>query len=133
LSFWLLAFSIFIFLSLGIVKRYTEVLEMADRGKIAGRGYSVKDLPLLLNLGVAAGYCTVIVVALYINSRDSTLLYHHSKPLWLICPLLLYWLSRIWLLTTRGEMHDDPVVFALRDRLSLYVLALLGLIVLISI
>jgi 4-hydroxybenzoate polyprenyltransferase len=133
LSFWLLAFSIFIFLSLGIVKRYTEVLEMADRGKIAGRGYSAKDLPLLLNLGVAAGYCTVIVVALYINSRDSALLYHHSKPLWLICPLLLYWLSRIWLLTTRGEMHDDPVVFALRDRLSLYVLALLGLIVLISI
>jgi 4-hydroxybenzoate polyprenyltransferase len=133
LSFWLLAFSIFIFLSLGIVKRYTEILEMSERGQITGRGYSAKDLPLLLNLGVSAGYCTVIVVALYINSRDSTLLYHHSKPLWLICPLLLYWLSRVWLLTTRGEMHDDPVVFALRDRISLYVLGLLGLIVLISI
>jgi 4-hydroxybenzoate polyprenyltransferase len=132
-SLWLLAFSIFIFLSLGIVKRYTEILEMAGGGKIAGRGYSEHDLPLLLNLGVSAGYCTVIVVALYINNRDATLLYHHSKPLWLICPLLLYWLSRVWLLTTRGEMHDDPVVFALRDRISLYVLGLLALIVLVSI
>ena len=133
LSFWMLAFSIFIFLSLGIVKRYTEVLEMAEPGKIAGRGYTSQDLPLLLNIGVAAAYCTVIVVALYINSTDSTLLYRHHKPLWLICPLLLYWMSRVWLLTTRGEMHDDPVVFALRDRLSLLVLAILGMIVLISI
>jgi 4-hydroxybenzoate polyprenyltransferase len=132
-SFWLLAFSIFIFLSLGIVKRYTEILETPARGTIAGRGYSAKDLPLLLNLGVSAGYSTVIVVALYINSSDSALLYRHSKPLWMICPLLLYWLSRVWLLTTRGEMHDDPVVFAMRDRISLYVLGLLGLIALISI
>ncbi len=135
LSFWLLAFSVFIFLSLGFVKRYTELDETrrANKTTTHGRGYSAADLPLLQNLGVTAGYCTIVVMALYINSADSTVLYHHNKPLWLICPLLLYWISRVWLLTTRGQMHDDPVVFALRDRISLVVLAMLGAIVLLSI
>jgi 4-hydroxybenzoate polyprenyltransferase len=135
LSFWLLAFSVFIFLSLGFVKRYTELDDARQSGKLSshGRGYRATDLPLLMNLGIAAGYCTVVVMALYINSTDSQALYRHNKPLWLVCPLLLYWISRIWLLTTRGQMLDDPVVFALRDRLSLVVLALLGLVVLISI
>jgi len=135
LSFWLLAFSVFIFLSLGFVKRYTELDEARQAGNMAatGRGYTAADLPLVMTLGVAAGYCTVVVMALYINSTESQLLYTHNKPLWLICPLLLYWISRVWLLTTRGLMHDDPVVFALRDRLSLVVLGLLGLVVLLSI
>jgi 4-hydroxybenzoate polyprenyltransferase/phosphoserine phosphatase len=135
LSFWLLAFSIFIFLSLGFVKRYTELDEARQSGNLiaTGRGYTAADLPLVMTLGVAAGYCTVVVMALYINSADSQVLYRHNKPLWLICPLLLYWISRVWLLTTRGQMHDDPVVFALRDRLSLVVLGLLGLVVLLSI
>jgi 4-hydroxybenzoate polyprenyltransferase len=134
-SFWLLAFSVFIFLSLGIVKRYTELDDARKANKMSshGRGYSAADLPLLMALGVSAGYCTILVVALYINSNDSLALYHHNKPLWLVCPLLLFWISRIWLLTTRGQMHDDPVVFALRDRVSLVVVGLLGLIVLISI
>jgi 4-hydroxybenzoate polyprenyltransferase len=134
-SFWLLAFSVFIFLSLGIVKRYTEISDSGQlgNGRIHGRGYSAADLPLLLNLGVASGYCTVVVMALYVNSADSQRLYRHSEPLWLICPLLLYWVSRVWLLTTRGQMQDDPVVFALRDRISLTVLALLGAIIFLSI
>jgi 4-hydroxybenzoate polyprenyltransferase len=135
LSFWLLAFSVFIFLSLGFVKRYTELddARLAGNTAASGRGYTAADLPLVMTLGVAAGYCTVVVMALYINSTDSQLLYRHNKPLWLICPLLLYWISRVWLLTTRGQMHDDPVVFALRDRLSLVVLGLLSLVVLLSI
>jgi 4-hydroxybenzoate polyprenyltransferase len=135
LSFWLLAFSVFIFLSLGFVKRYTELddARKADKMTTHGRGYRATDLPLLMNLGVTAGYCTVVVMALYINSSDSQALYRHNKPLWLVCPLLLYWISRVWLLTTRGQMPDDPVVFALKDRISLLVLGLLGLIVLISI
>ena len=91
------------------------------------------DLPLLLGLGIASGFCTILVMALYLNSPESMMLYDHSKPLWLICPLLLYWISRVWLLTTRGQMHDDPVVFALRDRLSLFVLGIIGLIVLVAI
>jgi len=135
LSFWILAFSVFMFLSLAIVKRYTELYEGIQAGKQGGhgRGYSAEDLPLLLSLGTASGYCTVVVMALYINSTDSQVLYHHHKPLWLSCPLLLYWISRVWLLTTRGKMHDDPVVFALRDRVSIIVLALLGASVMVAI
>jgi len=133
-SFWLLAFSIFIFLSLGIAKRYTEIHDAKEVGNvaIAGRGYTAADLPFLLSIGVAAGYCTVVVLAFYINSGDSLVLYHHRKPLWLVCPLLLFWVSRIWLLTTRGKMPDDPVVFALRDRSSWFVLGIIALIVLVS-
>lgn len=135
LSFWLLAFSVFIFLSLGYVKRYTELDDARQAGQLAatGRGYTADDLPLTMTFGVSAGYCTVVVLALYINSADSQLLYRHNKPLWFICPLLLYWINRVWLLTSRGQMHDDPVVFALRDRRSLVVLGLLGLVVLLSI
>ena len=72
-------------------------------------------------------------MALYLNSPESQALYHHSKPLWLICPLMLYWISRIWLLTTRGQMNDDPVVFALKDKISLLVLVMMGAIVFVSI
>jgi len=72
-------------------------------------------------------------VALYINSPESQSLYRHSKPLWLLCPLILYWISRVWLLTVRGQMHDDPVVFALRDRISMLVLLLGGATFLVSI
>ena len=134
-SFWLLAFSVFIFLSLGCVKRYTELYDaqQAGKAKAHGRGYWPSDLPLLLSLGASSGYCTVLVMALYLNSPESQALYHHSKPLWLICPLMLYWISRIWLLTTRGQMNDDPVVFALKDKISLLVLVMMGAIVFVSI
>lgn len=133
-SFWLLAFSIFIFLSLGIAKRYTEINDAKQVGNaaIADRGYTTADLPFLLSIGAAAGYCTVVVMAFYINSADSLVLYHHRKPLWLVCPLLLFWISRVWLLTTRGRMPDDPVVFALRDRSSWFILGGIALIVLVS-
>lgn len=134
-SFWLLAFSVFMFLSLAIVKRYAEIGETRDTGATAnhGRGYTPRDLPLLMSFGVASGYCTVVVMALYVNSSESLIFYRHAKPLWLICPLLLYWISHIWLLTARGQMGEDPVVFALRDRVSLGVLAVLILIVLTAI
>jgi 4-hydroxybenzoate polyprenyltransferase/phosphoserine phosphatase len=128
-SFWLLAFSMFIFISLGCVKRYTELNDATPAsmtGKQHGRGYWKSDLPLLLSLGTSSGYCTALVVALYINSPESQSLYRHSKPLWLLCPLILYWISRVWLLTVRSQMHDDPVVFALRDRISLLVLLIGG-------
>ena len=135
-SFWLLAFSMFIFISLGCVKRYTELHDAKPASMTAkqhGRGYWKSDLPLLLSLGTSSGFCTALVVALYINSPESQSLYRHSKPLWLLCPLILYWISRVWLLTVRGQMHDDPVVFALRDRISMLVLLLGGATFLISI
>ena len=133
-SFWLLAFSIFIFLSLGFVKRYEELDTARKTGRFVGneRGYFDADLALIVNLGIAAGYSAIVVVALYVNSADSQLLYHHNRLLWLICPLLLYWISRVWLLATRGHMHDDPIVFALKDWRSLTVFGLLVVIVAIS-
>jgi 4-hydroxybenzoate polyprenyltransferase len=130
-SFWLLAFSMFIFLSLAILKRYTELLAMRQDGKFgaSGRGYHVEDLQLLQSLGGASGYLSVLVLALYINSTASQMLYRHSTALWLLCPVLLYWISRAWMIAHRGLMHDDPVVFAVTDRASQCLLALVAVIV----
>jgi len=119
-SFWLLAFSMFLFLSLAIVKRYTELLELRGRGgeQPRGRGYVVGDLAMLAALGGASGYLAVLVLALYINSDSVRELYRQPETIWLLCPILLYWISRIWLITHRGAMHDDPILFAARDRVS---------------
>ncbi len=129
LSFWLLAFSMFIFLSLALLKRYTELHSASALGKTgaSGRGYDVSDLALLQSFGAASGYMAVLVTALYVNSPESLELYTRPKALWLICPILLYWISRIWVVAHRGDMHDDPIVFAATDRVSLVILALCGL------
>jgi len=132
LSFWLLAFSMFLFLSLAMLKRYTELAIMLASGqdKASGRGYTVEDLPLIQSMGAASGYCAVLVFALYINSPESLELYRRPQLLWLICPLLLYWISRVWVKAHRGMMDDDPVVFAVTDRVSQVVIALCGLMIL---
>jgi len=121
LSFWLLIFSIFIFLSLAMVKRYAELYAMKQRGKLSaqGRGYQVEDLHLIQSMGAASGYLSILVLALYLNSPDITVLYKHAKVAWLLVPIMLYWISRIWMQTYRGHMDDDPLVFAMKDRVSL--------------
>jgi 4-hydroxybenzoate polyprenyltransferase/phosphoserine phosphatase len=126
LSFWLLIFSVFLFLSLAFVKRYAELdaLRRQQRLRAAGRGYHVEDLAVLQSLGTSAGYISVLVLALYINSPDIAALYQRPKMIWLLCVLALYWISRVWMKAQRGEMHDDPVVFALKDRISLAVAVL---------
>ncbi len=131
LSFWLLAFSMFLFLSLAMVKRYTELrlLLLQGRNHAGGRGYQVDDLQLIQSLGGASGYLAVLVLALYINSTASEVLYRHQQVLWLLCPVLLYWVSRVWLIAHRGAMHDDPVVFALTDGVSRVVLAICAAVV----
>jgi 4-hydroxybenzoate polyprenyltransferase/phosphoserine phosphatase len=123
LSFWLLLFSVFLFLSLAFVKRFAELeaLRRQQRLRAAGRGYHVEDLPVLQSLGTAAGYVSVLVLALYIDSAAIEVLYRRPKFIWLLCLLMLYWVSRVWMKAQRGEMHDDPVVFALKDRVSLAV------------
>jgi 4-hydroxybenzoate polyprenyltransferase len=123
LSFWLLLFAVFLFLSLAFVKRFAELdaLRRQQRLRAAGRGYHVEDLPLLQSLGTASGYLSVLVLALYINSPDIQALYHRPKFIWMLCVLMLYWISRVWMQAQRGRMHDDPVVFALKDRVSLAV------------
>jgi 4-hydroxybenzoate polyprenyltransferase len=121
LSFWLLLFSVFLFLSLAFVKRYAELdaLRRQQRLQALGRGYRVEDLAVLQSFGTAAGYMSVLVLALYINSAEILPLYHRPKLVWMLCVLLLYWISRVWMTAHRGGMHDDPVVYALRDRVSL--------------
>lgn len=120
LSMWLLAFSVFFFLALAIVKRQAELTEAAARGqlKAAGRGYVVDDLPVLVMMAVAAGYVSVLVMALYIQSPAVADLYATPEVLGAICGVLLYWISRVILMAHRGHMHEDPVVFAARDRIS---------------
>ncbi len=120
LSFWLLAFSMFIFLSLALVKRSTELISLKKSNKenTAGRGYRVSDLEYLHSMGVTSGYMSVLVMALYINSEQVIMYYSQPEIIWFICPVLLYWISRVWLKTGRGEMPDDPLVFAFKDRQS---------------
>ncbi|MCG7522637.1 UbiA family prenyltransferase [Ruegeria sp. Ofav3-42] len=120
LSVWLLAFSIFLFFSLAVVKRQAELVDSAKRGKLgaSGRGYHVEDLPVMTQMAIAAGYLSVLVLALYLNSPTVVSLYAWPVVLWGICPVLLYWISRIIMKTHRGHMHDDPIVFAARDRNS---------------
>lgn len=133
-TFWLLAFSMFLFLSLAMAKRYTELFEAAKAGaaSAAGRGYQASDLPTLLSLGISAGYAAVVIMALYVNSQESITRYGDPRPLWLICPLMLYWISRVWMLSSRGRMTDDPIVFALTDRISLGVFGVMGVCVLLA-
>lgn len=123
-SFWILAFSLFIFLSLAFLKRYTELYDARSNerhDKTPGRGYYPQDFELLASLGGASGFVSVLILALYINEISASTLYHHPEVIWLSCPLLLYWISRAWLLAHRGQMHDDPVVFALKDPVSRWV------------
>lgn len=127
-SDWLLAFSLFVFLSLAFVKRFTE-LQLLKSGEIMrGRGYRVADRELVSTMGVASGYFSVLVLALYINQPLVTQLYRNPSALWFACPVLLYWISRTWLLAHHGKLHDDPIVFALKDKQSWLVLIILMII-----
>ena len=121
LSQWLSAFCFFIFLSLALMKRTTEItfLPRSSEDNVKGRGYRRADLPILNALTVASGFVAVLILALYINSPDVKVLYRMPDLLWGICVILVYWLGRSFLLTGRGEMRQDPVVFAATDHNSL--------------
>ncbi|WP_206199387.1 UbiA family prenyltransferase [Parasulfuritortus cantonensis] len=126
LTFWLLSFSMFLFLSLAFVKRFSELKAARDNGKhgrLRGRGYVHEDLEIVSSMGVASGYLSVLVLALYIQDARTSELYHTPQLIWLACPLMLFWVSRVWLVAHRGWMHDDPIVFALKDRASWIVVA----------
>jgi 4-hydroxybenzoate polyprenyltransferase len=132
-SFWLLAFSMFIFLSLALLKRFTELAAVRQQNKHGsmGRGYVAGDLELVAMLGIGSGFLSALVMALYVKSPELMAqgLYQNPTLLLLMCPLLLFWVSRMWLIAHRGKMHDDPVVFALKDGVS-YLIGAIGLVVL---
>lgn len=134
LSPWLGALSVFLFLSLALIKRCTELGERqrAGRGDPPGRGYRLADLSALQSMAAASGYLSILVLALYFNSPAVVALYSWPNRMWLICVLALYWISRVLLLSHRGDMHDDPVVFAATDRVSLLTAVAVGAVVLIS-
>lgn len=133
ISPWLGGFSIFFFLSLAIVKRYSELHNLQARGAIPtnGRGYLLSDLDQLRSFGTSAGYASVVVFTLYINSDAVLPLYPHAGRLWLLAPILIFWISRVWLLAARGRLDEDPLVYAVTDRVSL-LLGVLSLVVLLG-
>jgi len=134
-STWLLAFSMFLFLSLAFLKRYTEVNAMdgAATEQVRRRGYLRGDREWLGSMGGASGYLSVLVLALYINSAEVVVLYRRPLLLWLVCPLLLFWTSRMWLLAHRGRIHDDPIVATVRDPVSYVIGALVAVIMLAAV
>jgi 4-hydroxybenzoate polyprenyltransferase len=117
LSSWLLAFSMFLFLSLALVKRYAELRITQDQSglKKAGRGYQAEDIEALSQLGMASGCTCALILALYVDSAAVKQLYRHPELIWLVCPIVLYQISRVWFLARRGTMPDDPLVFMIRD------------------
>jgi 4-hydroxybenzoate polyprenyltransferase/phosphoserine phosphatase len=135
LSSWLLGFSMFIFLSLALVKRCTELMAMQrlSRETMKGRDYHVSDYPMLSMMGVASGYISILVLALFISSPETAGKYTYPVLLWLLCPLMAYWVSRLWLKTSRGEMHDDPLIFSLKDQASWIVFINMMMVTLVSI
>jgi len=120
-SVWLIVFSMFMFLSLALVKRCSELQSLAidNKHRTPGRDYTVSDTYVLASMGVTSGFVSILVVALYLSDVESISQYAYPEVLWLICPLLLYWIGRMWVKTFRDEMHDDPIVFTIKDKGSL--------------
>jgi 4-hydroxybenzoate polyprenyltransferase len=134
LSFWLLAFSVFLFLSLAFIKRYSELVEHSARNgeKLPGRGYYATDAGLVQTMGVTSGYATVVVLALYLNSEAVVKLYRAPEFVWGAVPVMLFWISWMWMQAHRGRMHDDPLVFAIKDPASLLAGGAFGLVLLVG-
>ena len=130
-SAWLLAFAMFLFLSLAFLKRYAEMREAGPGQPANRRGYRAGDLAWLGSMGGASGYLSVLVLALYLNSEQVVTLYRRPTLLWLVCPLLLYWTGRLWFRANRGEIHEDPIVAAVSDPVS-YVVGLFVAITMIA-
>lgn len=119
-SYWLLIFSMFVFLSLSLAKRYTELMHAKDKeGEVLGRGYAFADAPLVLNIGVSSAMAAVLIMTLFLSEEVFTRpQYIEPHLLWACPPILFLFLGRVWLLAQRGQMHDDPVAFALKDKTS---------------
>jgi 4-hydroxybenzoate polyprenyltransferase len=133
-SAWLLAFSTFLFLSLALVKRYAELVTMsAETGVVHVRGYQIMDKELVASMGSGSGYVAALVLVIYIASGTAEIHYTRHQLIWLLCPLLLYWISYVWLIAHRGGMHDDPLLFTFRDRISRVVILLAVVIFMLAI
>ncbi len=132
ISTWLGGFSIFFFLCLALVKRFAELENLRERGgaSAGGRGYHITDIEQLRSFGAASGFASVVVLTLYISTLDAAQLYQHTRRLWLLVPVLLLWIMRLWFKASRGHLNEDPVVYAITDRRSLLLGVFVVLIVL---
>ena len=117
-SLWLLGFSSFFFLSLALVKRVSEMMVVRGQGRAARRGYEAADVPILQLMGVASAFTAIVILALFVQQEAMPMHYASPALLWLLVPLMLFWLCRIWLSTARGYMHDDPIIYAAKDWVS---------------
>lgn len=133
-SSWLLAFSVFIFFSLALVKRCAELVTLQQNGKDAtfGRDYRISDLTILWPLGVAAGVAAIVVFGLFISAPETKIRYATPDMLWLVAIILIYWIARLWIKTSRGEMHDDPIVYAIKDGASRIAVVVMVMVLLLA-
>jgi len=129
-SFWLIVFSMFVFLSLALLKRYSELVlpEIQRENRVRGRDYLATDATVVQGMGIATGTAAALVFAMYINSDEVVLLYPQPQYLWPLCGLILYWIARVWVKAGRGQMHDDPLVFTARDPVS-WIVLIIGIII----
>ncbi|MDA9566374.1 UbiA family prenyltransferase [Planktomarina temperata] len=134
ISVWLIAFSIFFFLSLAAVKRQAELVDSISnqQEKINGRGYRADDLPIVSMIAMAAGFVSILVMALYIQTPEVANLYNQPEFLWGVCVILLYWVTNTIMIAQRGQMHDDPIVYAAKNRQSQLCFTLILLLVLLA-
>lgn len=134
ISFWLLAFSLFFFLNLAIIKRYADLLQTNEAGKtdLLGRSYTTEDIGFFQAIASATSCVSVLILMLYLQSDEVKEIYRHPQVLWLVSPVIMYWMIRVLLIASRGKMPDDPILFALRDRVSYYSLAICGLLLFIA-
>ncbi|WFU33682.1 UbiA family prenyltransferase [Bradyrhizobium brasilense] len=135
ISQWLFMFSMFLFTALALIKRYVELSTRLDRGlpDRSDRDYRGRDADIIAALAAASGLNAITILALYVASPDVQMLYRHPKALWLICPILLYWIGRALMIANRRQMDDDPIVFALRDRISAIAIASIVAVVIVAI
>ena len=127
-SFWLLAFSFFLFLSLALLKRHSELFNLHSKGEIAtnGRGYTTADKAPVAIMGVNSGFMSVLIVILYFNSPNVLTLYRHPMYLIGIVPLLVFWLGRLWTLSFRGQVNEDPLLYVSKDPVSIVIILVCG-------
>jgi 4-hydroxybenzoate polyprenyltransferase len=130
-STWLLAFTLFMSISLAFLKRFVEVASRDRDGEVPGRGYMTNDAAWLHSAGLSSAYLSVVVLAIYVNNPDLARLYAHPNRLLLVCPVLLYWVTRVWLDAHRQTLHDDPVVAVAADRTT-YIIGAIGAMIVLS-
>ncbi len=130
ISMWLVGFSFFLFLSLAYLKRFDEIQGASGNKLVMGRGYIKADSEVVGAFGIASAVAAVVVLAFFVNAQLETGIYNNPLLLWFLCPIAFFWVNRLWFKAARGKMGYDPVVFAVKDKISFMCAASMGVITL---